>query len=74
MRRVELLQFAQFEWDKNKAELNLLKHGLNFEDGAVALMRPHVEFDVERNGEMRVVGICPHSSRIVAVIFTARGD
>ncbi len=30
-----------FEWDPDKNELNLAKHGLDFEDAAQILLAPH---------------------------------
>ena len=72
MKMVSSVEFTAFEWDTSKAELNELKHKITFEDAAMALRRPHLEYDSIRSGELRVVAICPHSNRIISVVYTRR--
>ena len=74
MERVERIETDQFEWDKNKARLNFEKHGITFEEAAEAVVRPHLEEASSRDGEMRILAICPISERIIAVIYTIRGE
>lgn len=74
MRVVDSEQYAQFEWDEYKAELNALKHGITFDDAAVALRQPHLEYDSVRSDEHRIVAICPHSGRIIGVVYTLREE
>jgi len=66
----------QFEWDTEKAELNLKKHGVSFEEASTvfgdALARI---FDYEEHSiEERRDGIVGHSieNRLLIVSFTER--
>ncbi|MCG8271015.1 BrnT family toxin [Aquamicrobium sp. NLF2-7] len=72
MRIVERQLFVNFEWDDNKARSNVEKHGISFEDAALALTQPHLEHQSIRGEEQRVLAICPASRRIIAVIYTIR--
>lgn len=74
MQRIERLQPNAFEWDENKAKSNFDKHYITFEEAAAALTLPHLEQDSSKNSEMRVLAICPSSSRIIAVVYTMRGE
>ena len=74
MQIVQLAQFTQFEWDENKAESNVLKHHVTFDDASVALRRPHLEKSSNRSGEHRILATCPHTDMIIAVIYTPRGE
>ena len=70
--------FGDFEWDVDKAQQNIRKHGISFEE-AVAIFNDPYFFDVpdEKHsvlGEQRFVGygiVCDFI--IVATIFTQRG-
>ena len=69
------LRHARVEWDPNKARSNVLKHGVDFADAAVALGDPHsitVE-DPDAAEESRYVtmGIDPNG-RILITVFTYR--
>jgi uncharacterized DUF497 family protein len=68
------VSFWEFDWDERKAELNVVKHGITFEEAAEALVQPPLEWDSYRDGEMRVLAICPFSMRIIAVVYTMRGE
>jgi uncharacterized DUF497 family protein len=74
VRIVQDIPFWEFEWDENKAESNLEKHGISFGEAAEALAQPHLERESSRNGEMRVLAICPLSQRIIAVVYMARNE
>ena len=74
MRAIREASFWDFEWDENKAKINFAKHGITFDEAAVALAQPHLEKESDRHGEMRVLAICPLSQRIIAVIYTMRGE
>lgn len=73
MRIVQAVQFTEFEWDERKAEQNVLKHGIAFEDAAEALTQPHIEYVSRRQEELRVLAICPQSGRLIGIIYTRRG-
>jgi uncharacterized protein len=72
-----MMLHENFEWDEDKAETNLRKHGVSFDDAALVLAddegdRFHVEeFDEHHsNGEDRYVTTAshPNNRRIVLVI------
>lgn len=67
-------QFSLFEWDEKKRQTNILKHGIDFPTAAAALNRPHLEMTADRNGEVRTLAICPDTLRLIAVIYTMRGE
>jgi uncharacterized DUF497 family protein len=47
---------------------------ITFEEAAEALAHPHLEQESNRDGEMRVLAICPLSMRVIAVVYTLRGE
>ncbi|MFH1796937.1 MAG: BrnT family toxin [Pseudomonadota bacterium] len=47
---------------------------MTFDEAAIALRQPHLEYDSIRSDEHRIVAICPHSNRIIGVVYTRRGD
>lgn len=51
-------QNAVFEWDENKQRSKLAKHGIDFLEAMVALNDPHLEFEIIRNNEIRVLALC----------------
>jgi uncharacterized protein len=63
-----------FEWNTSKRRINLLKHGIDFEEatevfyGASLLRRSY------RNNEERWVAIGESEKRVIAVVFTQRGN
>jgi len=67
-----------FEWDPGKAAANHRKHGVSFDEAATAFADPFgIVVDDPRHSadETRVV-LLGHSesSRVLAVMFTERGD
>ena len=68
----------RFEWDDNKAESNVLKHGISFEEAVTVFADPYLLFteDSEHSeGEQRewAIGEVEDGS-IVVVVFTMRGE
>lgn len=63
-----------FEWDEAKRLANLEKHGVDFPRAANALRGPRMDMRSERNGETRTLSICPDTLKLLAVVFTMRGD
>lgn len=43
MRRIERVEFSEFEWDESKRLATLIKSGLDFRVVAFSLLAPHVE-------------------------------
>ena len=67
-----------FQWDKNKAQTNLAKHGINFQEAATVFGDPlsvTIPDPDHSTAEDRFV-IVGHSyrQRLLVVIFTERGD
>jgi uncharacterized DUF497 family protein len=69
-----VVELSSFTWDEDKRQSNLQKHGIDFEDAVLALSQPRIEFRSDRNGEVRTVAICPDSERLIAVVYTMRGE
>lgn len=67
----------EFEWDKNKAEMNLSKHGIAFQH-AVKAFSDHFAIELiderEDYGEERInlIGMC--DGVILHVAYTERGE
>jgi uncharacterized DUF497 family protein len=67
-------QFSSFEWDEDKRQANILKHGIDFPRAAAALNEPRLEKRSDRNGEVRTLAICPDTLKLIAVIYTMRDE
>ena len=66
----------EFEWDLVKAEANLHKHGVSFEDAARVFLDPHrIEtFDDRKSyGEDRWKTVGLVEPALLAVVYTVRG-
>jgi uncharacterized DUF497 family protein len=74
MDSVYRLQGTEFEWDKNKAESNLEKHGVSFEEAAEVFFDPfYQEGDATANEEARnfILGYSL-SQRLLLVVYIER--
>lgn len=75
MDSVYRLQGVDFEWDINKAESNLEKHGVSFEEAAEVFFDPfYQEGDATSNQEPRdfILGYSL-SQRLLLVVYVERG-
>jgi hypothetical protein len=63
-----------FEWDEEKSQTNLIKHGITFDDASDIFYGPVVIRGSSRNNEERWLAIGKSHDRIVSVIFTHRND
>jgi len=66
---------VNFEWDEEKNQANIRKHGLDFCD-AWQIFQPPLVIDLDLRtdyGEDRWIGIGLLGSRTVVVTFTVRG-
>ena len=65
-----------FEWDKSKANKNLLKHGIHFADTFAVFDDPNaVTLDDNGSNEQRYITIGMDAfGRILVVVYTWRGD
>lgn len=67
----------EFEWNKEKAAANFKKHGISFEEAALAFFDENaVELFDERNSEdeirYQLIGIS--KTRLIFVAYTARDE
>ena len=75
MDKVYRLEGVEFEWDTNKAESNLEKHGVSFEEAAEVFFDPfYQEGDATTNDELRdfILGYSL-SQRLLLVVYVERG-
>ena len=65
----------QFDWDAEKRSSTLVKHGIDFDD-AIRIFdgRPAVHAPSDHPDEERWVVTASLNKRIVAVVYTFRGD
>ncbi len=65
----------KFEWDDEKAERNIAKHGVSFEQARAAFNDPDwIEFDDADPDEARYNRICRFGEALLAVTYTERGN
>jgi uncharacterized protein len=65
----------EVEWDPNKADINLQKHGINFSDAEAVLFDPNaLSFeDTTAEGERRFIAIgMDYLWRLLVVVYTER--
>lgn len=70
------LQGIEFEWDENKAENNVEKHGITFEEAAEVFSDPFYQGgDASGSYEQRdfIIGYS-FSHRLVLVVYAERGE
>ncbi len=70
------MEFEDIEWDDDKARLNLRKHGVGFVEACEAFddLNATETEDVMIYGEQRFLLVDASKTRLLAVIFTERGD
>jgi uncharacterized DUF497 family protein len=64
----------EFDWDERKSELNLAKHGIDFENAIEVFYGPIILRRSDRNDEERWVAVGHSENRLIAVVFTRRLD
>ena len=65
----------RFEWDENKRESNIAKHGIDFLKLSLLFDgRPCLDFASPRGDEQRILRIGEIEGRVIAVAWTWRGD
>jgi uncharacterized DUF497 family protein len=66
---------GDFEWDEEKAETNLAKHGVAFEEAALAMKDPlSLDFDDLVEPDNLITLAASPSGRILYIVSTVRGD
>ena len=70
------LDIDGFEWDPDKAEANLAKHGISFEEAEEAVERADlISEPFKTRGEVRYLVVGPTSmGRMLQVVITLRGS
>jgi uncharacterized DUF497 family protein len=71
------LQGVQFEWDENKAESNIQKHGVTFEEATEVFFDPFYQtgdasIDDEENRDF-IIGYT-FSQRLLLAVYTERKE
>ena len=66
----------RYEWDETKNEINIHRHGIDFEDARLIFDNPILlKPDLRRDyGEDRLVGLGFLVDVIVVIVFTKRND
>ncbi|HXN67726.1 MAG TPA: BrnT family toxin [Bradyrhizobium sp.] len=70
----EFLSPASFEWDDPKRELNLAKHGIDFDSAIEVFYGPIILRRSDRNNEERWTALGYSDNRLIVVVFTRRAD
>jgi uncharacterized DUF497 family protein len=71
------LQGVLFEWDDNKAQINVQKHGVTFEEAAEAFFDPFYQTgdaSVNDNEERNFIIGYTFSQRLLLAVYTERDD
>jgi uncharacterized DUF497 family protein len=61
-----------FQWDAKKNELNLAKHGIDFDEAVEVFYAPYILRRSDRSNEERWIAIGNAENRIITVIYTWR--
>jgi uncharacterized DUF497 family protein len=65
-----------FEWDDDKNNLNIKKHGIDFEDAISIFLGFMLEHEDDRfdYGEVRILALGEVGGTVIAVVYTMRGE
>ena len=63
-----------FEWNQQKSDLNLVKHGIDFEDATAIFYGPLLVRQSDRNNEERWVALGSLDGKLIAVVFARRAN
>lgn len=61
-----------FQWDANKNDLNLAKHGIDFDEAIEIFYSPHLLLRSKHRDEERWIAVGESEGRTIAVVFTWR--
>ena len=70
----EFLSPASFEWNDQKRELNLAKHGIDFDNAIEVFYGPIILRRSDRNNEERWTALGYSDNRLLLVVFTQRAE
>ena len=70
------MQSMSFEWDDHKEQVNIAKHGIDFETAMVIWEGTIIQEVDDRfeYGETRYIAFGEVDGRVLAVVYTWRGD
>ena len=71
------LQGVEFEWDENKAKINLQKHGVTFEESAEVFFDPFYQTGdatVSPDEERHFIVGYTFSQRFLLAVYVERGE
>ena len=63
-----------FEWDEDKRQATLRKHGIDFADAIEVVLNDPLVLPGRSEAETRLIAIGPLADKLIAVVFTMRGD
>lgn len=65
-----------YEWDENKNQINIEKHGFDFNDTHLLFEQPYLIYEDSRAnyGEKRFIAVGTIKDRVVVLIFTKRNN
>ena len=63
-----------FEWNQQESDLNLVKHGIDFEDATAIFYGPLLVRQSDRNNEERWVALGSLDGKLIAVVFARRAN
>jgi uncharacterized DUF497 family protein len=69
-----LARSQRLDWDETKRLSNIERHGIDFEEAVGVLYGPALLSRSDRNNEERWLAIGESDERVIAVVFTWRGD
>lgn len=69
------VQIADFEWDENKAQSNLVKHGVSFHEAITVFSDPQAVDapDLYEPDRFVIIGMSAHA-RVLFVVHAQRGE
>ncbi|PIW20574.1 MAG: hypothetical protein COY47_05745 [Chloroflexi bacterium CG_4_10_14_0_8_um_filter_57_5] len=76
MNTIYRLQGMEFEWDEDKASINIQKHGVTFEEAAEAFFDPFYqtgEASVDDGEERNFIIGYTFSQQLLLAVYTERG-
>ena len=62
----------QFDWDENKRQTNIRKHGIDFKDAVKIFSSHHMSYEDHRPiyDEQRFIAYCFWNSHLLVVVYT----
>jgi uncharacterized DUF497 family protein len=74
MNIVDNLQGIEFEWDSNKADSNIIKHGITFEEAAEVFFDPFYQTGNASNEQREFILGYSLNYRLLLVVFVERNQ